>query len=165
MRGTTIAVIGALLSLGVAVADARPRPRSQRFTANKSFGLGIMVGAPSGLSGKYYLSANTALDFGVGAYYRYRDRDGLHVHADFLWHPAVVAKARPFWVPIYIGLGGRFLDHGNHSHVGIRAPVGIMLDFQRTPLDIFLEFALVADVGVDDDNLDFHGALGVRYYF
>ena len=44
------------------LADARPRPsRGGSFEANKTFGLGLMIGAPSGLSGKYFLSKDTAL--------------------------------------------------------------------------------------------------------
>ena len=161
-------VLGAtVLAIVADVAHARPRPRSAKFTANKTFGLGVMLGAPSGLSGKYYLSPDTAFDFGIGAVYRFRDRDGLHLHADFLWHPGVLAKPDPFWVPVYVGIGGRFLDHDNHSHLGVRAPAGIMLDFQRTPIDIFFEVALVVDLFIEgrDTDVDFQGAIGLRYYF
>jgi len=139
------------------------------FEANKEFGLGFMFGVPTGLSGKYYVSKSTALDFGIGAWGRRSgDRDRLHLHADFLWHPVVIGKTRHFWVPLYFGVGGRFLDHGNDDgHFGIRVPGGIMLDFERTPIDIFLEFAFVFDVVAHDgaESSDFNGALGIRYYF
>lgn len=155
-------------------ADARPRPAGiqSNFEANKTFGLGLMLGVPTGLSGKYYLSRNTALDFGFGAYGRYRDtRDSLHLHVDFLWHPVVLAKAEPFWLPLYFGVGGRYLafdnDFGDGTHLGARVVGGIMMDFERVPLDIFLEFAFVLDIVVSNDreHSDFNGALGVRYYF
>lgn len=154
----------------VPVADARPQPRTEKFRSNKSFGLGFMLGAPTGLSGKYFLGPDTALDFGIGAYYRYRDGDGVHLHADFLWHPAVLVKADAFWLPLYFGIGGRFLDHGNHGHLGARVPIGISFDFNNVPLDIFLEMAAVLDFALDDDDHgviygDVNGAVGVRYWF
>jgi len=174
----------ALLVVGVmfvatATADARRSPkRATKFEANKKFGLGIILGAPTGFCGKYYLGKDTALDFGVGAYYGYRrhyDRyEGLHLHLDFLWHPAVLTKNETFWLPIYFGIGGRILDHDDRdwSHLGVRVPAGLMFDFEKVPIDIFLEFALVADFlefGPYDDpdggRVDLTFSLGFRYYF
>lgn len=161
-------------------ADAEARPRPQRmqsnFQANKTFGLGIMLGTPSGLSGKYYLSADTALDFGLGAYYGYRHHGGLHLHIDFLWHPVSLASTPQFELPLYVGLGGRIWGHDHdhdddrHDHdsdvaVGVRVPVGIAMDFNRVPFDIFLELAMTVDVISDHDHVDLGGAIGARYYF
>jgi len=174
-------------------AEARPRPagrsHAQRFEANKTFGLGIMLGAPTGLSGKYFLGPDTALDFGLGTIYGYRDRRGVHLHLDFLWHPVNLVKTRPFELPLYFGIGGRLLSgrrcyhwdpHGycdyyydHYTALGARVPVGIAFDFNNVPIDIFLEFALVLDFLIDHDEqydddflyVDFNGALGFRYYF
>ncbi len=164
----------ALVSLCMAApaAEARPRPQASSFSANKSFGIGIMIGAPTALSGKYYLGADTAVDFGVGVIRGFR-RDGLHLHADFLWHPATLVTAEPFVMPFYLGIGGRIADFeddpdydgDDEFNLGVRAPIGLMLDFNEVPLDIFFELALVIDFIGDDDIADFNGALGVRYYF
>jgi hypothetical protein len=133
-----------------------------------------MFGAPTGLSGKYYLGDDTALDFGLGYYYRFRYDDAFHAHMDFLWHPVVLASPRAFWLPLYFGVGGRVLQHGRardydeHTHLGVRAPIGIDFDFNNVPLDIFLEFAFVFDFLVDRGDhgyADFSGAFGIRYYF
>jgi hypothetical protein len=170
------ASVGMLTALvGEPSAAARPRPRHKSFSANKNFGLGLMIGAPTGLAGKYYLSDDTALDFGVGAYYRYRYDSALHIHVDYLWHPAVLATADPFILPIYFGIGGRVLEHGRngnkydeHLHLGVRAPVGLLMDFNRVPLDIFFELALVFDIVVDSADhgyVDLNGAVGARFYF
>lgn len=170
-----VAVLTSILIFAAAPteADARPRPArksSKNFEANKGFGLGLLFGVPSGLSGKYYIGTDTALDFGVGTYYRYRYDNAFSVHGDFLWHPVVLADPDPFWIPFYIGVGARFLDHGNRddTHFGVRVPVGIALDFNRVPLDIFFEIAFVLDLIRDDNRHDFsdvHSALGIRYYF
>lgn len=160
-----------MLCASVQVADARPRPRAKKFSANKNFGLGLMLGAPTGLSGKYYLSADTALDFGVGVFRRWRERDGTAFHVDLLWHPAVLINARPFVIPLYFGIGARVFDYNDDVYddfaLGLRLPVGVMLDFNRTPLDIFFEAAFVFDFYDDSRGreADLNGAVGVRYYF
>jgi hypothetical protein len=178
-RSSLIALIAVSLCIAlIAVAEARPRPAGKTrgdFQANKTFGLGLMVGSPSGLSGKLYLSRDTALDFGLGYTHHYRTRAyrGLHAHMDFLWHPVVLAKVDPFHLPLYFGIGGRFWEHGSggHGHLGLRVPVGISMDFNNVPLDIFLELAFVLDlIFIDDYNhghgyTHLNGALGIRYYF
>ncbi|MCP4447378.1 MAG: hypothetical protein GY811_18820 [Myxococcales bacterium] len=162
----------------VATSKARPRPtrNSKQFEANKGFGLGLMLGEPTGLTGKYYLSKDTALDFAIGRYGRYgRDQfdNALHIHVDFLWHPVVLADPPAFWLPLYFGVGGRLLDHYRNDrdfsddvHLGVRAPLGIMMDFNTIPLDIFLEVALIVDLIQDDHGYaDLNTLLGARYYF
>lgn len=127
-----------------------------------------MLGVPSGLSGKYFLSADTALDFGVGVVREWRDRDGLHLHADFLWHPVSLVNAPALAMPLYFGVGGRLWDWDgdadNELFVGARVPVGIALDFNNVPLDVFFELAFVLDI-IGDVEADLNGAIGVRYYF
>jgi hypothetical protein len=172
------AAIGTI-ALVLPEADARPRPvgSARRFSANKTFGLGLMLGAPSGLSGKYFLTASTAIDFGIGII-RYRPfdrgRDGnVHIHADYLLHPLSLASTEPFELPLYFGLGARALDFDDDEGdegfaIGVRAPLGVAFDFNNVPLDVFVELALVLDFFVsyrDNIGFDFNGAAGVRYYF
>ncbi len=185
-RRTTRGIAGAAILLAITVsvlaarpgrAEARPRPTGGTpFSANKSFGFGLIIGEPTGLTAKYYLSESTALDFALGEYDRFRaDRD-LGVHIDFLWHPVQIVAVDPFVIPLYIGLGGRLVgddDDGRGDDddldLGIRAPLGVALDFNRVPLDVFFELAIVIDLvdgdDNDDDDVDLDAALGVRYYF
>jgi hypothetical protein len=172
-----IAVIAGVLVTTAVIpeADARPRPsRKRNFSANKTFGLGLMLGAPTGLSGKYFIGQDTAIDFGVGVirYYRHR-RSNLHIHADFLWHPVSLASTEPFELPLYFGVGARVWDFDDDDDragfgLGVRVPIGIAFDFNNVPLDVFIELALVVDLFFDyDDDYagDVNGAVGVRYYF
>jgi hypothetical protein len=159
-----------LTAATVEVADARPRPRKgKRFVANKTFGLGLMVGSPAGLSGKWFYGSSTAFDFGVGVNRRWRDRDGLHLHFDHLWHPVSLVSASGFELPLYVGIGGRVLDFddGGGTALGVRVPVGIAFDFNNIPLDVFIEVALVVDTYLDrdDDLADLNLAVGARYWF
>ncbi len=170
-----------IVSLAPGDAEARPRPRGfgkSNFEANKTFGLGLMLGSPSGLSGKYFLGPSTAFDFGVGVIGCCRGRDGIHLHADFLWHPVNLVHTEPFELPLYFGIGGRIFDYDwdrdgdryDGFAIGVRGPLGIAFDFNNVPLDIFIEIALVLDFIVDDrydDDifLDLDGAVGIRYWF
>lgn len=162
-----------LCALATSPASARPRVAHGRsFESNKTFGLGLMLGAPTGLSGKYYLSSDNALDFGVGFIRYYRERDGLHLHLDYLWHPVSLVSAAAFEMPLYVGVGGRLFDFDDNNDdafaVGVRAPIGIAFDFNNAPLDVFFELAFVLDFfsGYSDRvGADVNGAIGVRFYF
>lgn len=172
-------------ALGGAALPAEARPRRE-YSSEKSLGLGIQVGAPTGLAGKYFLGeSSAALAFGVGGYYETYDHDGLEAHLDVLFHPVLLTETNDFRLPLYLGVGGRILDHddywhNNHwhddaTHLGIRVPVGIAFDLTRVPLDIFAELVPVWDIVdedegdfVDDhhhDHFDLTGAIGLRYYF
>ena len=136
------------------------------------FGLGIIAGEPTGVSGKYYLGNDTAIDFAVGAALLGR---GVQVHSDFLWHPIVIDQKDSFVLPPYVGAGARVLRHDSgggddvdHTRIGLRVPVGILFDFTEIPIDVFAEVAGVADyrtAGDDDFALDVNGGVGARYYF
>ncbi len=142
--------------------------------AKGTFGLGIILGEPTGVSAKLYLSDDTAVDAAIGSAFVGR---GLHVHADFLWHPWLLsANARSFVLPVYLGVGGRILRHnrsnGNpdDSHLGVRGVGGVVFDFVHAPIDVFIEIAAVLDFrsGAGDHDgaaLDINGGAGVRYYF
>lgn len=161
----------ALLLVSLQPAEARPRPRASKFSANKQFGIGLMIGVPTGLTGKYFFGRSTALDFGAGAISRYSNRDGLHLHMDVLWHPAVLVNARPFVIPFYVGVGGRLFDYDQDNDnddlaLGLRVPLGIAFDFNNVPLDIFLEAVFVFDFVGRGAGYDYlNGAFGIRYYF
>ncbi|HVV86989.1 MAG TPA: hypothetical protein VHE35_28315 [Kofleriaceae bacterium] len=165
-----VASVATVTTASIGDAAARPRPHGARkFEANKTFGLGLMVGAPSGLSGKYFYDPTKAIDFGIGVYRYYRHRDGIHLHVDHLWHPVSLAHTDAFELPLYFGIGARVLDFdGGGDAIGVRAPIGVAFDFNNVPLDAFFELALVLDFGVDtDDNVDgdLSAAIGARYWF
>lgn len=168
-----IALAAAFALTAAAVSAAEARPRGD-YKTDKELGVGIMLGAPSGLSGKYFLDGGkTALAMGIGSSYEYRDRDyyGTHVHLDIVWHLALLAKNPSFSLPFYLGAGLRLHDHDrydrydDHTHVGVRVPFGIAFDLRKAPLDIFLEFVPTFDFSNRHDGSYISGAAGLRYYF
>lgn|GEM_PF-6513538 len=96
---------------------------------------------------------------------------GAYVH--FLWkfYLADVARTGTLTVPIYTAIGpwvadgdGRDDDGEDDIDLGARMPFGIALDFNRVPLQVFFEIALLLEV-VDDADLDIDGAVGFRWFF
>ena len=168
-----------LVALFVGDADARRGRRGggQRYVANGTFGLGLELGGPSGLNGKYFLSDDGALNFGLGAngyVNRYGDRDGIHLYLDYLWHPVSLTNTAAFQLPLYVGIGGRLwsFDYGNNNNdgtaFGARVPIGIAFDFNNVPLDIFIQLTPTLDFyrGYRDDvGFWFDFSVGIRYWF
>lgn len=138
------------------------------------FGVGLIVGDPSGISAKYYLSDDTAIDAAVGVGLI---KTGIHAHSDFLWHPAVLESQEKFVMPLYFGPGVRVLieDQDRETdqvlHLGLRIVVGVLFDFRTIPLDVFIEGAPIVEwkfTSLEDEagfGLGINVAGGVRYYF
>src|SRR5688500_14427389 len=140
-----------LLSVAVALAAGAGSAAADSSSGSDKgvFGLGIIAGEPTGVSGKYYLGNDTAIDFAVGAALLGR---GIQVHGDFLWHPIVIDQKDSFVLPLYVGVGGRVLRHDSgggddedHVRIGLRVPVGILFDFTEIPIDVFAEVAGIGD--------------------
>lgn len=140
-----------------------------------NLGLGLIVGEPTGVSAKLYLSDTTAVAGAAGFGFV---GGGLQVHADYLWHPWIVTKEKKFVMPAFIGLGARVFSHNqgrgadaDDLHLGIRAVAGILFDFTEVPLDAFVEVAGIVEYR---SGAGAHGGIpkfginagaGVRYYF
>jgi hypothetical protein len=173
-----IALVG---QLGVADADGRPRiHRGKRFEANKTFGLGVELGGPSGLNGKWFLAPSHALDFGVGTYLDYYyGGTGFNLYADYLWHPVSLVSAEAFELPFYVGVGGRFISFDSNcgprgtvcdgaDAIGVRVPIGVAFDFNNLPLDVFGQVVPTFDFFHDynhDFFVDVDVSVGIRYWF
>ena len=174
LRVRRLLAVGAV-ALATFVLLAAAAPRRARAEGGP-FGLGLIIGSPTGLSLKYYLGeSGNAIDGAIG--FAFVSSNGIHVHADYLWHPLMLTSDPSFKLPLHVGVGVRLLDHDrgrdgdDDVHVALRVPVGITFDFTQIPLDVFLEFALILDFhGDEGDNgdtidLDLNAGVGVRYYF
>jgi len=130
------------------------------------FGLGIILGTPTGITGAYELSAKTAIDAAVGL--DLIEDQHLYVHVDFLFKLPDLLSGGSVGLSPYLGVGGFLTDFGNKADdrvgLGARVPFGLSLDFRRAPLQIFGE-AVVGMLLVPDVDFGISGALGFRYYF
>jgi hypothetical protein len=146
---------------------------------NRNFGLGFVLGDPTGLVGKYWVSKTNALDFGLG-FWGYTwgtcnnntpcnaGYQNYSFWLDYLWQSNLI-KSPTVQLDWHIGGGGRAIvyDGGGQNHVlvGARMPVGLDLMFTNPSfVEIFLELAPAIYI---DPALSFNieVGLGVRFYF
>ena len=136
------------------------------FAQDRGFGIGIMMGEPSGLSGKYWLSKQNAIDGGLG--WSFTENGSVHLHMDYLYHNYDLLKGTEGKAPLYFGIGGRFKFKNNEksadNSIGVRVPVGLAYQFSEVPFDVFAEIVPLLDLS-PDTRFTFNGAIGVRYYF
>lgn len=128
---------------------------------DEGFGLGVMLGEPTGFSAKYWLSSNKALDFGL-AYSFVKLESALSVHCDYIHHDFDLIKSK-LQIPVYYGVGAR-LRFGNDNHLGARGVLGVVYIDNEYPFDVFLELAPVFNL-FPKTSLQIDLALGARYYF
>src|SRR3989304_4935831 len=116
------------------------------------FGLGFVIGEPTGLSAKLWTSRENAFDFGLGwsiggdrisNFNNTRSGSRIHFHMDYLWHSFNAIRAQERF-PLYYGIGGRFNSGGGYdSSFGIRGVFGIAWFPHATPIDVFFELVPV----------------------
>lgn len=136
------------------------------FAQDKGFGAGIIIGEPTGISLKGWISSTSAVDAAIA--YSFVKERSLHVHVDYLQHFYNVIDVSSGKLPLYVGIGGRIKIKNNRTNlddrIGVRIPFGIAYQFSGAPVDIFLEIAPILDL-TPKTSAYFNGGLGVRYFF
>ena len=128
---------------------------------DKGFGLGILIGEPTGVSGKAWISHRNAIDAGVA--WSFRHKGFIHLHADHLWHfPDIIQSSEQF--TLYTGIGGRLGVGRGDGVFGVRIAGGLALWPSHAPIEIFLELAPILDL-VPATELSANGGIGVRFFF
>ncbi|MFA6467631.1 MAG: hypothetical protein WCW35_01955 [Bacteroidota bacterium] len=142
---------------------------------SRNFGIGLIIGEPTGISAKLWTTSENAFDFGfgwsmdgngMGRYddrYYYNDRSRVHFHMDYLWHAfSAIHSGQQF--PLYYGIGGSVNSgSGYASTVAVRGVFGISWLPRDTPVDVFLE--LVPTLRLTNTSGLYIGAgFGARYY-
>jgi hypothetical protein len=140
----------------------------------RGFGLGVILGEPTGFSAKLWTSPDNAFDFGLGLSIggdrigkyngNYDGGTRVHFHMDYLWHSfdAIYTDVR---LPVYYGVGGRFNNGAGYtSSLAIRGVFGVAWLPRQAPFDFFVElvpslqFTSPAGFGME-------AGIGARYYF
>lgn len=131
-------------------------------TAQESgFGLGIILGEPTGISFKNWIGSRTAIAGGVA--WSFYNNSSMHLHTDYLIHNFDIFKVEKGKLALYYGIGGR-VKTDKKSRIGVRIPVGISYIFEKAPFDIFLELAPLLDLAPGTE-FGLSGGIGLRYYF
>jgi hypothetical protein len=130
--------------------------RAQR----RGFGLGVILGEPTGLSLKSWTGRTTAIDAAVA--WSFGREDSLHLHLDYLIHDFTLLRTNKGRLPVYYGIGGR-IKLEDRTRIGIRFPVGVSYIFEA-PLDLFVELGPILDLAPRTE-FTLSASIGLRYYF
>ncbi len=126
-------------------------------------GIGVIIGEPTGLSGKYWIAEDKAVDFAIG-FSTFDDRNRMSLHADYLYHLAGVIPSNDA-IPFYYGFGIRLRTHSREEgSLGVRGVCGLLVNLREMPVELFFEAAPVFQL-LPDTKLKLDAALGGRYYF
>ena len=127
-----------------------------------SFGVGIVLGEPMGLSFKQWIDDTNALD--AAAAWSFGNDAAFHVHVDYLYHRPVHAESDVGGFLFYFGIGGRFKAVKDEGRIGVRAPLGLDYVFSDAPMDLFFEVAPILDLAPGTE-FRVNGGMGIRYFY
>lgn len=142
----------------------------------RDFGLGFVLGEPTGLSLKGKLNDANTIQGSLA--WNFRHGGAFQVSVDYLHHNYNAFSVSKGRLPFYYGLGGRmrfwdgdlywrdgrWRDRNGSADLALRVPVGLAYEFASDPLDIFLE--VVPTVGLlPATYVDVNAGLGMRYWF
>ena len=138
--------------------------------SDKMFGIGLQAGSVSGVSLKYFLNQNNALQAGVGTGFSSVYGSSLAVSVDFLTHPWMLYKNSHMNIPLYVGggAGARLYSdsyYSDYNSIQGHGTVGSSLELTKFPFDFFLQ--IEAGLNVASGGLGFHYGTtsGARFYF
>jgi len=131
------------------------------YSQSKKIGAGIIVGEPTGLSFKYWLTDKTALDAGFA--WSFVDENAFQIQADYLIHNFNLIEVSKGKLPFYFGIGGR-LKFSTDVILGVRVPLGLAYIFADEPIDVFLEIVPILDL-LPKTDFTIGAAIGGRYFF
>lgn len=135
----------------------------------RGFGIGIILGEPTGISIKNWLGQTSALDLAVAwSFERYIS---LTIHADYLKHNFRLIRVDKGALPFYYGIGGRIKlkdddaarNDNDEARLGVRVPVGLAYHFENVTLDVFLEVVPILEL-VPSTDFTISAAVGIRYF-
>jgi len=136
-------------------------------TVGAQTSVGVMLGEPTGLSGKRWLNNEQAVDVALAWSFIDVDRDegyagSLYFHADYQYHFDYfdIDVGR---LPLYAGLGAKIYVSSGFA-AGIRIPLGAVYEFEELPLELFVELAPGINI-LPASTPDTGGGLGIRYRF
>ncbi len=146
------------------------------YAQRSGFGAGLILGEPTGISVKGWLTSDRAVDGALA--WNLGNGGAFRVHADYLFHKYDLITVSKGALPLYFGPGlrmrfwndgrhwrhGEWYDENGRVDLAVRFPVGLAYQFDGAPVDCFAE--IVPALGLlPATYLDFDFAIGARYWF
>ncbi len=148
-------VLFAIILAAVILTALAPSPAQARF------GVGLMVGEPTGFTFKWWQDESTAVNAATG----WSLGDGhFYAHGDYVWHRVIEDEKLGGSAPVYYGIGVRLLLGDGKDNVGVRIPLGLNYTFENGRFDVFVEIAPIFNV-IPETAFDLSGGVGARFYF
>ncbi len=154
-RTTRMLLAVATLALLVAPVQA------QITKPEDGFGIGFVLGAPTGLSASLPIGSHNALNATLG--YKLGDSPNLYTQASYVWIAKDIIPVDVGSVSVYYGPGA-FVLASRDAALGIQAIGGIDYRFATAPVQVFLEIGPGITL-LPDTSPHLGAGLGVRYYF
>jgi len=125
-----------------------------------TFGLGFIIGDPTGISMKFWTKETDALEIAAG----WKEKE-IEIHVDYLWHNFDLLPVKNGRLPVFYGLGIETkLKEDKDNEIGIRAIAGLEYLFDAVPLDFFLQIAPTLQL-TPESKVKGEAALGFRFFF
>ncbi|OFZ29704.1 MAG: hypothetical protein A2622_10810 [Bdellovibrionales bacterium RIFCSPHIGHO2_01_FULL_40_29] len=170
MKKILLITFFAVTSILTSTAAAKSRAASD-------FGLGIILGAPTGITAKYWLDSQNAIDGGLS----FSLSDYVLVYGDYLIHKSrLFGNQNQFTseLDFYYGLGANIVvttkdRDTNDYYLGkksgsagfsVRVPFGVEWKPAEPSIGIFAELVPGMSI-IPSTAVVFQGGLGARYYF
>jgi hypothetical protein len=128
---------------------------------DSGFGLGIILGEPTGISFKNWVGSRAAFDVAVA--WSFEGEGAIHIHADYLFHNFRLFNIEKGNLVLYYGIGAR-VKTVDKTQVGVRIPIGLSYLFERDPVEIFFELGPIMNF-TPKTTFRMTTGVGVRYYF
>jgi hypothetical protein len=127
----------------------------------KSLGLGLAIGHPTGLGIKYWINNTNALDSAIGI-----DDGDIELRLDYLWHANGFIKIDKLVLDAFYGFGGRLKERGRDRDTvfGLRGPIGLRHYFLRQNIELAFMVALGLDFSPEAD-MNLQPSFVIRYFF
>jgi hypothetical protein len=123
-----------------------------------AFGVGAVVGNPTGGTAKLWVNDTQAVDAGLGFSTRFS------AYADYLWHGWNILPQPPQGkLGLYFGAGGQIRAFDD-AEFGVRAVAGAAYWLPRDPVEIFVELVPIFRL-TPGDSVGLDGGVGARWYF
>jgi hypothetical protein len=145
----------------LAIASAIPAQAAPAFNAESGFGIGFILGTPTGFSGSLPIGPSNAINAALG--YKVTGSANLHVQGDYVWIHKNILPVESGTISAYYGPGA-FAVAAKDAFLGIRVVGGVDYRFAGPPIQVFLEIGPGINI-IPDTEANVGGGLGLRYYF
>ena len=124
------------------------------------FGLGFIIGNPTGISMKFWTKETDAVEVALD----WKKKE-TQLHADYLWHNFDLLPVKNGRFPVFYGVGiGAKLKGDEDNEIGIRTIAGLEYLFDAVPFDLFLQIAPVLQL-TPESKVKVEAAVGFHFFF